>query len=282
MSSANPYIKATKEDANHLAVARARVWPQVWFCVLVLTVVIVSCGQAFGWMPVLIVCAVIFVMGMVVLVGYGSAHACSKEEVRACETILPGHDILQPQDVRLTGGQSFDFDCAPQDLYPYLAQMNLTKAGFYSFQHLERFFGFHIRNDYTVRPEWQSIKPGDWMYYHQNGMGTGVVDIKPNEYILTYSDTRYKPTQELAVAWRPKWMSEFAWTWNFILQPTNNGESTHFISYLQAWWPEDTSKLTIARLAIQWGLPSNFMMHGMASKMGKLACKDARARRSAA
>ena len=65
-----------------------------------------------------------------------------------------------------------------------------------------------------------------------------------------------------------------------ILQPTNNGEGTHFVSYLQAWWPENTSKATIARLALQWGVPSNFMMHRMAAKMGKLACKDAQLRRA--
>lgn len=282
MENVNPYIPATKKDAEHLKRMRARVWPQFWLCVVILVAIITTCWIHFGWIQTLVGCIVVFVIGFGVLAGYGMKHACSEEEVRLCEEVLPGHDILSPEDIRLTGGQSFDFDCAPQDLYPYLAQMNLTKAGFYSFQVLERLFGFHIRNDYFVRPEWQPVQPGDWMYYHQNGMGTGVVDVKPNEYILTYSDTRFKPTQELAVAWRPKWMKGFAWTWNFILQPTNGGEGTHFISYLQAWWPEETSKLTIARLTLQWGLPSNFMMHKMASKMGKLACKRAQERRAGA
>lgn len=135
-------------------------------------------------------------------------------------------------------------------------------------------------NDYTIRPEWQHVEPGDWIYYHQNGAGTGVVDIKENEYITTYSDTRYKPTQEMAIAWAPKWMKGFAWTWNFVFSPTNNGEGTHFITYLQAWWPEETSKATIVRLMIEWGLPSNFMMNGMAHTVKKLAERDARARRA--
>lgn len=80
------------------------------------------------------------------------AHTSSAEEVKACEEVLPGHDVFKKEDIRITGGQSYDFDCAPSDFFPYLAQMNLTKAGFYSFQVLERFFGFHIRNDYTIRP----------------------------------------------------------------------------------------------------------------------------------
>ena len=89
-------------------------------------------------MPTLIGVIVVAVAGIAFLLGFGLKHACGKEEVRLCEEELPGHDIFAKKDIRLTGGQSFDFDCAPSDLFPYLAQMNLTKAGFYSFQHLER------------------------------------------------------------------------------------------------------------------------------------------------
>ena len=76
-------------------------------------------------------------------------------------------------------------------------------------------------------------------------------------------------------------MKGFAWTWNFILQPTNGGEGTHFISYLQAWWPENL-EAHHSSLTLQWGFPLNFMMHKMASKMGKLACKRAQERRAGA
>lgn len=203
----------------------------------------------------------------------------SKEETEAAKTVLPGHDVFEPQDVRITAGKSYDFDCAPSDLFPYFKQFNLIKAGYYSFDWLERFFGFHIVNDYTIRPEWQHLEPGDWIYYHRNGAGTGVVDVKENEYIVTYSDTRYKPTQEMAMAWCPKWMRGFAWTWNFVFVPTNGGEGTHMITYLQAWWPEDISKAVFARLMVEWGLPSVFMMNGMAAKLRKLCDRDAAARR---
>lgn len=280
--NANPdhYQPATAADAHHLDNSRATLWPTVWFCIALLFAVIFACGYGFGWLPTVIGIIVVAVIGLTVLIGFGLMHGMSKTETEECRTSLPGHDIFEGKDVRITAGKSYDFDCAPSDFYPYLAQMNLTKAGFYSFQHFERFFGFHIRNDYTIRPEWQHIEKGDWMYYHQNGAGTGVVDVKENEYLTTYSDTRYKPTQELAVSWRPKWMKGFAWTWNFILKPTNGGEGTHFLSYLQAWWPENTSNATYARLMVQWGLPSIFMMNGMAGKMGRLAEADAKARRA--
>lgn len=274
------YIPATQADADQLNNNRARLWPAMWFCVLLVVAIIVACCYFFGWVPTIITAAVIGVAIVIVLIGFGSLHNMTPEEQKACETTLPGHDIFKPEDVRITGGKSYDFDCAPSDIFPYFKQFNLIKAGYYSFDILERFFGFHIVNDYTIRPEWQHLEPGDWIYYHQNGAGTGVVDMKENEYITTYSDTRYKPTQRMAVAWRPKWMKGFAWTWNFIFQPTNNGEGTHFLTYLQAWWPEETSKFTILRLMIEWGIPSNFMMNGMARTIKRLSEADATARRA--
>lgn len=273
-------VPATKEDAQRLRNNRATLWPKMLLCLAIVVAIVAACVVAFGWASTLIGLVVVAVAGIVLLVGYGSTHAMSKEEEQAAKTTLPGHDIFEAQDVRITGGKSYDWDCAPSDVFPYFKQFNLIKAGYYSFDWLERFFGFHIVNDYTIRPEWQHLEPGDWIYYHQNGAGTGVVDVKDNEYITTYTDTRYKPTQEMAIAWAPKWMRGFAWTWNFIFQPTNNGEGTHFITYLQAWWPEETSKATILRLLIEWALPSNFMMNGMASKIKRLAERDARARRA--
>lgn len=274
------YRPADDEDLAKLNQSRATLWPTMWLCVIVVVALVAACIVAFTWQPVVIALVIIAVCVAAILIGYGSAHAMSKEEAKEAETSLPGHDIFPPEDVRITAGKAYDFDCAPADLYPYLKQFNLIKAGYYSFDVLERFFGFHIVNDYTLRPEWQHIEPGDWIYYHQNGAGTGIVDCKENEYITTYSDTRYKPTQDFAIAWRPKWISRFAWTWNFIFQPTNNGEGTHLISYSQCWWPEDTSALIIARFMVEWGIPSNFMMNGMAHKLKKLSEADARARRA--
>lgn len=274
------YVPSTEEDRKRLRDNRATLWPKMLLCIALVLAIIFVCAWVFGWMPTLVGLAALGVAGICLLVGYGSMHAMTKEEERAAIENLPGCDIFEPEDVRITGGKSYDFDCSPADIFPYFKQFNLIKSGYYSFDWLERFFGFHIVNDYTIRPEWQHVEPGDWIYYHQNGAGTGVVDIRENEYITTYSDTRYKPTQEMAIAWAPKWMKGFAWTWNFVFSPTNNGEGTHFITYLQAWWPEETSKATIVRLMIEWGLPSNFMMNGMAHTVKKLAERDARARRA--
>lgn len=279
-----PYRKPARKDAAQmLARRRARCWPIFWAFALLAIAVLVMVGAFFGIGAAVVVFFLCLAAGLVVLVGFGLPHMMTKEEIERAKADLPGHDIFKPGEALITAGKSYDLDCAPEDLWPYLAQMNLTKAGFYSFQVLERLAGFHIRNDYTIRPEWQRIEPGDFLYYHQNGFGTGVVDVKENEYLLTYSDTRYQPTQPLALAWHPKWMEGFAWTWNFILEPSHDPdgkEGTRFLTYLQVWWPEATGKPTILRLLVQWGLPSIFMVNGMARKLRKLAETDARARRT--
>lgn len=272
---------ATAADAQQLKNNRARLWPAMWTCVIIVLIIIALCVHFFTWKPVLIAIIIIAIAGIALLVGYGSMNNMTKEEEKLAAEAFPGHDTFRPEDVRITAGKSYDFDCAPEDVFPYFKQFNLIKAGYYSFDFLERFFGFHIVNDYTIREEWQNIECGDWIYYHQNGAGTGIVDYKENEYITTYSDTRYQTTTPLSVAWAPKWMPKgFAWSWNFVFIPTNGGEGTHFISDLQAWWPEDTGKGTIGRLLVEWGLPSNFMMNGMAHTIKKLAERDAAARRA--
>ena len=273
------YVPATEEDRRRLSENRATLWPKMLLCIVLVAAAVAACVWAFGWMPTLVALVVLGIAGICLLVGYGAMHAMTKEEERAAIESLPGCDIFKPEDVRITGGKSYDFDCAPSDIFPYFKQFNLIKSGYYSFDFLERFFGFHIVNDYTIRPEWQHVETGDWIYYHQTARArgsstSGKTNTSPRIPTLDTS------TQEMAIAWAPKWMKGFAWTWNFVFVPTNNGEGTHFLTYLQAWWPEETSKATIARLMVEWGLPSNFMMNGMARTVKKLAERDARARRA--
>ena len=96
MSTVNPYIPATPLDEAHLKNQRARVWPQVWFCVILVAAIIAFCWVQFGWLPTVIGCVAIALVGIVVLLGYGMAHSSPKEEIRACEETLPGHDIFCP------------------------------------------------------------------------------------------------------------------------------------------------------------------------------------------
>ena len=63
MENVNPYIPATKKDAEHLKRMRARVWPQFWLCVVILVAIITTCWIHFGWIQTLVGCIVVFVIG---------------------------------------------------------------------------------------------------------------------------------------------------------------------------------------------------------------------------
>ena len=52
-------------------------------------------------------------------------------------------------------------DAPAEKVWPYLVQIGQDKAGFYSYDWLERAFGDDVHNEYEIRPEWQGLKVGD-------------------------------------------------------------------------------------------------------------------------
>ena len=52
-------------------------------------------------------------------------------------------------------------DAPPQAIWPWLVQLGQDRAGFYSYDWLERAFGVDIHNILEIRPEWQSRQVGD-------------------------------------------------------------------------------------------------------------------------
>ena len=154
------YVPSTEEDRKRLRDKQATLWPKMLLCIA-LVLAITLCAHGFSWMPTLVGLAALGVAGICLLVGYGSMHAMTKEEERAAIENLPGCDIFASEDVRITGKSRTTSIARLPIYFPYFKQFNLIKSGYYSFDWLERFFGFHIVNDYTIRPEWQHVEPGD-------------------------------------------------------------------------------------------------------------------------
>ena len=142
---------------------------------------------------------------------------------------FPGHDIIKPEELKLHAGRAVTIDAPPEKVYPYLKQMGCDKAGFYSYEHLERICGYHIYNDYTIEEKWQNPKVGDWIPYRQNGAGSGIVGMSENEYLLTATDSRKAPTDNRGITWHPKGFEYIAWTWNFYTVAIEDGKKTRLI-----------------------------------------------------
>lgn len=51
----------------------------------------------------------------------------------------------------------------PERIWPWLVQIGEDRAGFYSYDGLERLLGTRIHNVYEIRPEWQFRRSGDFV-----------------------------------------------------------------------------------------------------------------------
>lgn len=72
---------------------------------------------------------------------------------------LPG-DSLVP-DAHYTIQHAVTIRATPTEVWPWLVQLGQDRAGFYSYDWLERAIGDRIQNADRIHPEWQTIRKGD-------------------------------------------------------------------------------------------------------------------------
>jgi hypothetical protein len=77
---------------------------------------------------------------------------------------LPG-DELMPR-ASITATRAISVAAAPDDVWPWIAQLGQGRGGFYSYDFLENLVGCDMHNADRVVPEWQSIAVGDDVRLH--------------------------------------------------------------------------------------------------------------------
>lgn len=174
-----------------------------------------------------VICIVI--VGILVLSALW-AYGLSLPQTKAEKNMkLPGDDLLG-NEPKLNLGLAITINAPREKVWKYLAQLGARRAGFYSFQWLERLFTFHIYNTYSVVDEWQDMYPGEFMFYHQDGIGSEIKEVKPGQYFTSISDSRNPSKFQGAIGFVPPFgMKFFAWTWNFHLLDAGEGK-TRFIT----------------------------------------------------
>jgi len=154
---------------------------------------------------------------------YGLGHSVTAKE-KALR--LPGDDLLKESDPKLRYEAAITINAPREKVWPYLAQLGQRRAGFYSFSWLERLFTFHIYNTYTIVDEWQDMHAGEYLFYHQNGIGSEVKEVKPGEYFTSFSDTGNPSRVQGAIAFKaPFKLQRFAFSWNFFLFDAGEGKT---------------------------------------------------------
>ena len=74
-------------------------------------------------------------------------------------TSLPGD--AEPRDRARELQYAVSINAPAEDIWVWLVQLGQERAGFYSYDWLERAFGLDIHNVREVRPEWQTLQTGD-------------------------------------------------------------------------------------------------------------------------
>ena len=79
----------------------------------------------------------------------------------AAELQMPLRGDADPRDPALEVQHAITINAPAEDIWVWLVQLGQDRAGFYSYDWLERGLGLGIRNVHEVRPEWQSLQAGD-------------------------------------------------------------------------------------------------------------------------
>ena len=124
---------------------------------------------------------------------------------------LPGD--AEPRRRELEVQHAITIDAPPEDVWVWLVQLGQDRAGFYSYDWLERAIGLGIRNVPEVRPEWQELKTGD------------VVPAAPENYLGGWLDEHIDAVVGEITPERVLVLENWG---TFALQPIEN-ERTRFI-----------------------------------------------------
>ena len=209
-------------------------------------------------------------LGGLVLAGmwiYGLGHAVRPDEKAKS---LPGDDLIEADAPKLRLEAAITIDAPREQVWPFIAQIGQRRAGFYSFSVLERLFTFHIYNTYTPVDEWQDMHEGEYIFYHQAGIGSEIKELKPGEYFTSLSDTRRPSTVPDTVAFKPPFgMRDLAFTWNWFLFDEGEGK-TRFMNRCDCTF-EPFTPLRKWVMILVFGTPSLVMNRRMLDVLKKCA-----------
>jgi hypothetical protein len=95
-------------------------------------------------------------------------------------TSMPGDEKVADPQWAVTYGISID--AAPADVWPWLVQLGLGRAGFYSYDIVERRLGLDIHSVELIVPELQGLKVGDAIPF--GAFELPVVGLEPDRLLL--------------------------------------------------------------------------------------------------
>jgi len=106
-----------------------------------------------------------------------------------------GDELVLPEATTYT--RAVSIAAPPSDVWPWLVQFGLRRAGFYSYELIERMVGIPVKNVESVVPQYQSLAVGDEILLHPNAPGIPVAAVEPERHIcFGIGDDREDPEEK--------------------------------------------------------------------------------------
>jgi hypothetical protein len=100
------------------------------------------------------------------------------EEVSAS---LPGDELVPRADITAT--RAITVGVAPEDVWPWIAQLGQARGGFYTYDFLENLARCEIQSAERIVPDWQSIATGDEVRLHPE-ISLSVALVEPGRTLV--------------------------------------------------------------------------------------------------
>ena len=100
-----------------------------------------------------------------------------KEQRRA----WPGDALVLPEHTTYT--RAVTIHAPASDVWPWLVQFGLGRAGFYSYELLERLVGIPVKNIESIVPQYQDLEAGDEVLLHPKAPGIPVASLERESHI---------------------------------------------------------------------------------------------------
>ncbi len=138
--------------------------------------------------------------------------------------VMPGDELIpNPTEMSM---MAVTVNAAPEDVWPWLVQIGYRRGGLYSYDWLDRLFGFLDRPSATrILPEFQQLAVGDKIPWDRRGTELTVGVLQPPRALALRYEVR-----------------GFVWVWQFGLYPLDEQHTrfvtrgTEHVPNTPLWW----------------------------------------------
>ena len=154
----------------------------------------------------LVVFTITLTIAIALLTPWMDRWGATDEEIAA---VFPG-DELVPEPASFIN-RAVTINAAPEDIYPWLLQLDANKAGWYSYTWMEALLNCKMVNADRIHPEWQNLEVGDKVEMCPSGV--------PPAYIVA----QIHPDQAIVMGHQEN--GEWVDLYQFVIMPQEDGTS---------------------------------------------------------